>query len=237
MDTKYVITILVIAALVVGGYLSFNSGATVSAQGVSQLSVQPDEVSIYLTITTKNDSAATAKDMNSLISDKVIMELIKLGIERKDIQTETFSIYPNYEYDYGRNEQKGYVANQPITVKIESFDKVGAIVDKSVDAGALVSYINFELSQEKQNEFKAQALSDASKDAERKAKATAAGLGKKLGRLVSVGSQDFNYVPIAYYARSGAEDMAEVKKAAINIVPKDLEVSATVSVSYKLRGF
>ena len=154
---------------------------------------------------------------------------------------QSYNIYPDYEYDYstGKRTEKGFVAQQSIEVKTRNFDKVAGIVDASVDSGALISWINFELSDEKQSELKAQALKEAGEDAKKKAEATASGLDKKLGKLVSVKGEEFNYGPYQYFAASGSTDAvkagAEAKDAALNLGPKDVEVTATVTVEYALK--
>jgi uncharacterized protein YggE len=71
-------------------------------------------------------------------------------------------------------------------VTTEDFSNVGNVIDAAVDAGALVSYINFELSVERSNEYKMLVMTNASLDAKQKAEAIASGLGKTVGRLVSI---------------------------------------------------
>lgn len=237
MDNRILTAILVVGALIIGGYLYYNTGAVVSAQGSSSIKVQPDEVSIYLSIETKNLTAQGAKDMNSKITDDVVTELVKLGLERKEIQFSNYNAYPDYDWSNGQQKLKGYVVNQQLVIKIKDFDLVYSIVDKSVNAGALVSYINFELSDEKQSEYKSQALTEAGKDAKEKAEATAAGLGKNLGRLVSVQSQEFNYNPWILYEKAGAMDSSGAREVAMNIQPQDEEVTASITVQYKLSLF
>ena len=119
---------------------------------------------------------------------------------------------------------------------------VPEIVDAGIDAGALVSSINFELSDEKQNDYKAEALSEASADARKKAESTASGLNKKIGKLVSVQSEEFYYPgPIPIYAKAeGGGDAAaatEARQAAVNLRPQDIAVTASVRVEYRLRVF
>lgn len=237
MDNKILIGIIIVGILLVGGYLYYNTGAEVSAQGMSVLTVQPDEASIYLNVEARDQSAQKAKDEQAAINDKVMSALTNLGIEEKDIQTMNYNIYQEYDWNTGRQTPKGYVATQQVIVKSKDFKKVPSIVDASVDNGAVVSGINFELSQEKQNDYKAEALSAASEDAKKKAEATAAGLGKSLGRLVSVESQDFNYEPWIYYAKGEVAVASEARDAAVKITPQEQEIRATVNVRYKLGIF
>ena len=244
MNNKILAAILIAAILVVAGYLLFsNTGAIVSAVGESVIDVQPDEVSVNLLIEARNESAQGAKEAHDELLNDLTMQLLLLGLNKEDIQTQGYNIYPEYVWDDGKQSQQGYVARHDIVVKTEDFDLVAEIVDAAVYAGSSVSYINFELSQGKENEYKAQALEQAGEDARIKAEATASGLGKKLGRLVSVQSQDFNYAPYRYYDMAVAESggagdaQAALYKAVSNISPSDIEVRASIAVTYKLRRF
>jgi uncharacterized protein YggE len=117
----------------------------------------------------------------------------------------------------------------------EEYDKIGTAVDSGVEAGAGISYINFELSQEKQNEYKAEAMKLAAQDARIKAESVAEGFDKDLGSLVSTSVNDFGYYPwLAYEARDGSS-VSDVKEAATNIQPSEQEITASVTAVYKMR--
>lgn len=245
MNNKTIVTAIVIVAIVaVAGYLIYNAGPVVSAQGSSTLKVQPDEISVYVTIETRNASAVEAKNANTEISDRVLTELIKLGFDRDEVKFVNYNEYPEYDWSGGSQKFKGYVVSQQLVVKMSDFDKVSEVIDASTDAGALVSSINFELSDKKQSYYKTQALTEAGQDAKAKAEATAAGVGKRLGRLVSVQSENFDYRPWNYYSYGGvmtaSADNAEAMKAVSTLAslgPQDQEVSATISVQYKMSLF
>ena len=83
--------------------------------------------------------------------------------------------------------------------------------------------------------MKAQALKEAAEDAQNKAEALASGSGGKLGKLVSLSSQDFGYYPYPLYARAEGASSADAVKAATNISPQELTITASVQASYKLR--
>ncbi|MDD5651042.1 MAG: SIMPL domain-containing protein [Candidatus Nanoarchaeia archaeon] len=236
------ITIIIAVLLIVLGtlfgiyLLKNNSSNTISASGNYQMSVAPDQVIVYLLIETRSKSADDAKNKNSLISESVLNALSGIGIDKSTIQTENYNIYPEYDWNNGAQTLKDYVTSNNIKIKTNDFGKVGKIVDAAVNAGALVSYINFELTPEKNNQYKSQVLTEASKDAKVKAESIALGLGKKLGSLVSVSSQDYNYMPYPMYTRTDqAAGAMEVKSAVTNIQPKNLDVSASVSVVYNIK--
>lgn len=237
--TPIIVTIIIVLAL--GGISAFyfmnqnNTSRTVSATGTAQMSVMPDEAIVYLLIETRNASADAARNMNSEVSSKVLGALYKIGINKSDIETQNYNIYPEYNWSSGSQEIVGYVASNNIQVSSKDFNNVGKIVDASVKAGALVSYINFDLSMAKQNEYKKLVLANASNDAKAKAEAIAEGLGAKLGSLVSVSSSDYNYYPYPLYRSDMAAGVSSLEKATTDISPQKLDVTGTVTVSYSIK--
>jgi len=228
----FIIAVAAVLIFVLGIY--FLGGATVSARGSSVLEVESDEAIVNLNIESREDSAQDAKNNVSEISDRVLADLKNLGLEDK-VELQGYNIYPDYIWNDDGREENGYVASQQISVTLEDFDLIAEVLDVSVDSGALVSYISFELSDERRSELKSEALKKAGEDAREKAQATASGLGKNIGRLVSVKSEDFGFVPYVV-ERQGLEN-AVAEGEVMNIAPSSLEVSATVEVEYKLTLF
>lgn len=235
---KIVLALAGVLVLFVIGYNFIGESPTVSAMGTSSSEVTPDIASVYLTVEARSTaSAQDAQDIHKARSETLLAALKTLGLSESEIKTSYYNVGPEYDWTNNGQVLKGYLATQQIVIELKDFEEVVKVVDAAIDSGASVSSINFELSPEKQSEYKTQALKEASEDAKEKASATAEGLGKKLGKLVSVQSQDFNYGPFVYYARDSfaAGSAAEVKEAAININPTDLTVYANVQVTYKIR--
>jgi uncharacterized protein YggE len=242
MIGKIILVVVAIALLMGAGVITFTKAATLSADGSAEIKALPDEVSVYLRVTQKNASAEAARDRAAEITDELQTQLIKLGIAQKDIQLENYNVYAWTEWINNRNMDKGFVVEQGIVVKTADFGKVSGIVDAAINAGALVSYINSELSEQKVNDFKAQALEQAAKNARIKAESVASGLGKRIGGVVSVETtQEPFYTPYPYYRATaevaGAADIAQVKEAAANLAPTESTISANVRVTYKLKRF
>lgn len=212
---------------------------TVQVQGMSNIKVVPDLVTIYFNVETKGTTAQEATDKNSQIVDNAITNLIKLGFERKDIVTENFNVNPNTYWNGNRQVTEGYIANHNIKVEMPTNEsgKIGDAIDAGVNAGALINYINFELTQESQNKYKTEALKQATEDARTKAEAMASGLGKSLGKLVSVSSNDFGYNPWPMYRNVAMDSSgaAEAKVAATTIQPGQQDINAQVSVVYQIK--
>lgn len=240
MNNKVIIVVLVVAALCVAGYIYYNSGAVITVEGDSVVKAQPDEISVQVLIQTRNLTLQDAQNQNNQIYTNTVDGLRGLGINDSQISLDNYNSYPDYNWDGTKQVSNGYVVSRQITVKADKFDSVSGIVDSVINSGSTVNYINFELSQKKQNELKAEALKEAGQDAGLKAQSVAEGVGKNVGRLVSIQLQEFRYGPYPVYANAGTgvmQDNAQAKSAAENIAPNSIEVPATVTATYKLSAF
>lgn len=230
--------VLLIAFSAMFMFSDFTSKDVVSVTGTSTIKATPDLVGVYFTIETKGDTSAEAKDANNLILNNLRNALVSQGFSEEDLKTESFSIYPNTNWVNGKEVQDGYIAYHYLKLEFptDDLDKLTSVIDAGANAGAGISYINFELTEESQNAYKAQALEMASKDAQVKADAVASGFGKKAGKLVSVQVSQYSYMPWNVYASSGrAEDASVVKQEVMSIQPSEEEISASVYATFKLQ--
>ena len=218
------------------GYFTGNK-VIIEANGNAKISATPDLVTVYFNVETKGINATEAKDKNAEIVEKVLTALILQGFERKDIQTENFNVYPDYNYYNGGRNQNGYRAMHSLKIElpVEDSSNLSKIIDAVVDNGASLNYINFELSQEKRDEYEAQASEQASKDARREAESVAKGMNMEVKKLVSVSTSDFCYQPWRAYDAVAGASTAEMKMAATNIQPSEQEIIANVRAVFELR--
>ena len=239
------VVVLIITLSILNTFGSFSKKDTVTIEGSSSIDAIPDLITVYFNIQTTGDTSSEAKDANNEIFESLISNLAIQGFDRSEIKTQSFNIYPNYEWVGSQRQEKGYKATHSLKLELssEEFDKVSEVIDAGVDAGAGINYINFELSQELQNEYKAQSLELASEDAKVKAEAVAKGFDKSLGKLVSVSVSNYGYYPWNIYtsraeeegAVSISEDAELAKQNVANIEPSEQEITARVSATYKLR--
>jgi len=185
------------------------------------------------------------------IRSKLLSELRLSGFADNEVKFSGYQIYQDYDYsNYGSPTPKGYVVSEQLVVKTNRTETVSKAIDAAIYSGALVSYINFEISDKKQSDVKSQALEAASKDAETKAKAIAKGQGKGLWGIVSIQNdempvfQPYRYFDASPMASGVAVDKAtleqnamEATKAVANISPTDQTISASVTAQYKLSLF
>jgi len=230
-------TVLIILLAIAAFYFSIKPSNTVNANGVAEIEVMPDVTALYFYIETEAATATLAKDLNSEVYDEFLLALIKEGFDRDEIETQSYNVRPYSEWEDDEYVEKGYKAEHRIRVKMDTEDtsKIGEAIDAGVNNGALLQYMNFELSQEKENEYKAEALKQATQDARIKAESIAEGLNKRVGRLVSVSTSDFDYRPWRMYEASVDESAAVMKESAVSIQPSKQTINARVSVRYTLR--
>lgn len=233
-------TIIIVALIIFFAIKPANYSNTINVQGVSEVKATPNLIGIYFNVETKGQTSSEANTANTEIVNSLKNSLINLGIEKEKITTQNFNIYQDYDYSDGKRTSKGYIATHSLKIELstEDSEKIGNVIDAGVDAGAGISYINFELTQEVQNSYKAQAMQQATQDAKTKAEAIATGLNKKLGRLISVSTSDFGYTPWNLYTAKGAgiaEDAVEAQVATTSITPSEQTIYSQVNVVYKLR--
>ncbi|MDP4012257.1 MAG: SIMPL domain-containing protein [Candidatus Nanoarchaeia archaeon] len=237
MDKNALIAVLVIAGVVLALGITFfdrtlpDIGKTISANGVATLKTMPDQASVNVRIDSLQPTAEAAKNKNAEITDKV-EKALKNIVDEKDIQTEYFNIYEEFDWTDGNQKSKGWRASHTLKIIATDFEDIGKIVDAAVNGGATgIDYINFEISEARKSELKKQVLEMASKDAREKAQAIASGLNAKIGDIVSVTTSDYDYMPIPIYR---ADAGMALEKAVTDISPKELEVSANVQVTFEL---
>lgn len=229
-----ILAIVIIVALFI---YSEERGTTVTTDGSALVKVQPDLVVVYIQAQSTDKTTQGATSKNEKIVDDTTLSLMRSGFSREEIQTEQFSIYPNYDYDKGKQELTGYTASQNIKVETADLKKTAAIVDAAVSAGALINSINFELTLENQNNYKAQLLEKATQDARVKAESIARGLGKSVRGVVSVSTNTYDYYPFPVFkadAMAGTGGVEEAREAAASITPRQLEINAAVSVTFRI---
>lgn len=235
------VTAILITLLIIYTIFQFIPTETISVNGQSQIDVTPDLITINFNLESIEKNATEAKDANQIKYDNLISALTNLEISEEEIKTTNINIYPYYTWENGERKDQGYRATHSIQIELstEESEKTSNIIDAGVNSGALINYINFELSKELQGETKSEATLKATEDARTKAESIAQGLGKNLGKIVSVTDSNFNYYPWPLYSRDEGTAVAEsgtlAKESVQSITPSDQTIYATVNIIYKIK--
>lgn len=233
MKTKIIFSILAVSILLalVGCVQIPSNENTINVKGDAELTVDPDEAEVWMGISIIKDTAEEAQSEANKIVNDVIDGLRYKGFTEGDMETERISLYEEREWDEGTSTIVGWRATQTIKVKTIDMNKIGTIVDVAVENGAnQINNINFGLSEENEQEYKKQALTEAAQNAKDKAETIAEGLGVRLGKIKTVSESNYYIAPYRYAMAETAGD-AMIKEAT-NILPQEVTVTASISIQY-----
>lgn len=206
---------------------------TISLTGAGTASATADEATIRMGVEVTRNTAAEAISDNADSMAEVIDALLLLGISEDDIQTTSYSVYPQYDWTEDGRVLLGYTVTNMVQVTVTDLDIVGDVIDAAGIAGAnRMDGISFGLSDAKMQELKNTAYKLALGDATDKADLIAETLGLTISGVQSV--TENSYVPARTYvetAEMGA-DMAMSSMAPTPIISGDLSVSVNVHIVF-----
>ena len=207
---------------------------TVTGQG--QVLLAPDTAFVTLGIETAGKTMGDVQGQNRFLTNKVAEKLRGLQIEQECIQTASYTVSPQYkplpkhtEGPAGPPEIVGYIISTTMTVEVRNLNKVGAVIEESIAAGAnQFQGLHWAIRDEQQ--AKLAALKQAAAKARDKASALSETLKTKLIRLVNAAEESHVVRPVPRMARS----MATMEGPETPIFSGEIKVEATVTLTYEI---
>ncbi len=201
----------------------------ITVTGTGSVDSRPDMATISLGVTTQGGTAAEAMGRNSEELGRVLERLRASGIEDRDLQTSGLSLNPNWtnNSDGSAATISGYVASNQLTIRVRALDKLGSILDASVQDGAnTLNGVSFGLADPKplEDEARKRAVADA---AARAALLTTAA-GVQLGQVLSISEGGGYQPPMPMYRMEASMD------AAVPVAEGEVSTAATVTVVYAI---
>ncbi|NBX49268.1 DUF541 domain-containing protein [bacterium] len=167
------------------------------------------DIGITKTASTATEVQTTATEaMNALTN-----ALRQLGIPSEDLQTSSYNVYPQYDYNNSPAQIVGYEASQMLTVKVRNSELVSSVLGKAGEMGATnISSLRFEADDDTQ--AVQEAREEAIDRAREQAQATADAMGARLGEVISYSESrgDMGYP----YAHSYAEAAIDSAMGGVN---------------------
>lgn len=226
---------------------------TISVSGSAEVNAAPDVASFSFTV---KETSKTIKEAQDIISEKVSKILDGLenaDIKEKDIKTQSYTMYPKYEWVKVKSEenivldgtvfypgnnnkqvQTGFDVSQNVTVKVRDFDAVPEVLELFGTIGVEnLNGPNFEIDEP--DELQEQAREMAIKEAKEKAKDLAKNLGVKLGNVVSFNEGSRGYNPQPYYAKSAVMAFDVEAEYAPELPVGENIVTANVTLVYTIK--
>ena len=157
--------------------------------GNAEKSMDPNMVVLGIEVWAKAPSAKQAQTTAAGIFKQVKKSLDDMKVKKEDIQTDNYSLNPEYVYDQKiqANRMTGFRVSQSLNVIVRKTDDAGKLIDsivsdkKSTDSGVNVNNISWDSDQ--RSKVETSALTDAVHSAKEKAEEIAKAAGvKKIGR-------------------------------------------------------
>ncbi|MFA6257205.1 MAG: SIMPL domain-containing protein [Candidatus Paceibacterota bacterium] len=224
--------------------LDNNYNNTISVNGQGEVLANPDVAMIYFSIVEKATTLAEAQSKATAKEKAALDFLAKEEIAKKDIKTEAYNTYPNYEYENCNYQYPcparspkivGYEVSERISVKIRNVDKSGAVVTGLGTAG--ISEISKpEFTIDDTDKLKAEARKLAIDEARAKAKVLANDLGVDLGKVVSF-YDERDYIPPMYGGMGLMEAKADMAMSAPapELPTGENKITSSVTITYEIR--
>jgi hypothetical protein len=202
--------------------------ATISVSASATASTTPDTVQIRAAVVATASDAETARRQVAENVSRTRTALAESGITDDQFRTRQFDIRTVREPRPNDSRQTRYRAVNEFEIEV-SPDRAGAVIDIAVGNGTnQINGVTFTLTDETRRDLRQQALRDAMANARADANTVAAASNVTVQSVKSVSTSEMQFIPFeSRFAGGVAEDASTV------IEPGPIEVSATVSVTYR----
>lgn len=220
---------------------------TITVTGQGEASMPPNIATISFTVEHTESTVGAAQQKTTERVNAALSHLEDGGIEKKDIRTVSYNIYPLYEQKAcgcdGRGrctpcDAGGKIANYRVShsveVKVRDIDKAGALIGGLGEIG-VQNLSGPTLALDEPNAGYNAARAQAIIDAKRQAEELAGQLGVRLGRIVNFSESSPGTYPKMYTleAMGRGGDMAVAPTPEIPV--GENTYSANVSITYEIR--
>ena len=210
---------------------------TVSVSASATISVIPDSASFSITAESTEPTTEEARNASSLMTEKAV-EILKdeFGITEESFTTDFMQINPYYEWVDGQRTLVGQKATQKLSIVLsgENLSKVGKVYDRlSVLDGISISSVSY--SKLDTTEEVRSVREKAAEEALKKAEAYAKGVGKKVGKVISISDgSGVYYTTVTYNSPKLMMAEASMDYASTTIYQSDVTLSDSVTVVFTL---
>ncbi|HEU5114634.1 MAG TPA: SIMPL domain-containing protein [Candidatus Paceibacterota bacterium] len=218
------------------------SADTITVSGEGDVIAPPDIATFTFTVQEEGPSVPDAQKKATDNMNAILAYLKKSGVEDRDVKTDSYNIYPRYEYHqtanmpyYGGGTQvlAAYVVSQTVEIKVRKLDQAGTLLSGIGEFGASnVSGLSFSVDNETQVER--QARDKAIADAKEQAQSLAQSLGVSLVRIVSFNEANNRPMPI-YYAKADAVMGMGGAESAPSLPTGENKITSNVTITYEIK--
>lgn len=224
------------------------AAAGIHATGVGIVESRPDIAVMSIGVETFAATVSIARGEAAVAMAAMIAVLRAAGIDDADLQTQFFSVQPEYTYDQvvttlengqkvTRSERRlvGYRIRNTLSVTIRDLDNIGTIVDSAAGAGGDATRLNnISFTVDDGSALEAQARVLALRDAVAKADLYASVTGVDRGKLVSIVETSGTQYPKTVRAEAFATSAMDGAAPPTQILAGDLQVRVSVQTVFSI---
>ena len=224
---KKLLCVLLAAAVLMLPALALADGE-LTVIGTATVTFQPDMAELSVGVETHGETVSGAVEASAETMNAVMAALEAAGVEASDLSTSNYYVGMDYSYDSSPARVVGYYVSNTLNVIVRDIERIGEVIDAATAAGANQVYgVNFRSSQQSDNYDRALTL--AIQEGMRKAQLMAVAGGHALGQLQKIEESGVQ----AYSVRAAFDTAA--KASGTSIMPEELSVTASVTMTYELR--
>jgi len=214
--------------------LSSPEGRSIHVTGSGSVVGEPDIATLNLGVSVEKAAVEEAREAAASAMTAVIESLKANDIAEKDIQTDNFSIYPQYDYTDNGRVLRGYRVNNTVSAKVRELESLSDIIDDAAGAGGDIVVVNsIQFMIEDSTPLQTQARALAVKNAEAKAQTLAEAGGVTLGKPITITEMSAGGGPPIAFAESAAL-AADSARSSTPIEAGELTVTVNVTVVYEI---
>lgn len=203
----------------------------ITVTGNSEITAEPDQATINLSVRTQALSSAEAKKDNDQRINVFFDALNDLSI--KDDAITAASINISAQYDYQNRQQRfiGFQVSRAISVEIEDLEMLHSVLDTAVNL-RINSIQSISYSSSKEGELRKQARVAAIEDSKAKAQELAEAYDAKLGPIYNISYQTGRINQPAARVAMATEAFADASGG--RFIPGDLSITDHINVVFDL---
>jgi uncharacterized protein YggE len=209
---------------------SGSDAPTVTVRGEAVLRAEPDEATLWVTLTALEDAPGPALADVSLRSEALVALLDELGVVKADRSTTGVTVYEELDHTARGRRSLGHRAAARVAARLTDPELIGRLVTRATtELDAQIDGPRWEIAAD--NPVRLEAARKAAGDGKRKAQAYADGVGARLGPVVRLSEPDLGF--------SGPRRTGKLIALAASAEPMPIEageheVAAAIDVTFAL---
>lgn len=216
---------------------------TIVVSGKGEVVAVPDTATFTFTVSTESLSVKDAQESVAKKEKTALAFLSTNGVEKRDIKTVNYSVYPEYEYRQdvcrgglcppgGERALKGYEVSQTVLVKVRDIDAAGGVLG-GMGAVGVSEISELSLTVDTEEDLARQARKQAIQKARKEAETLAGDLGVRLIRIVSF-SEDGSRYPIPQFEKLQAASADSAPGSPV-LPAGENTITSQVNIIYEIR--